>query len=519
MHTHKRINYLHFTAFASGCISLSLELSASRLLAPVFGTTEIVWTAIIGLILLYLSVGYVLGGRWADRKPYADVVYTIMTSAGIVIALIPPSSRPLLQTAVNSMRLLNLGQLAGPLMAILVLFAVPVTLLATVSPFVIRLSINDLNLSGKTAGRIYAISTAGSIIGAFLPNLVLIPKFGTWRTFILLAGVCVMTGLGGLWVTNRKRFWLFTLFFPAIVLLYIHKPDVIKTGTNILHEQESAYNYIQVVEAEEQRRYLLLNEGQGIHSVYTSPELLESDPFAILTGGPWDYFLVAPFFNSPPFDHTQVNSLLVIGLAAGTTATQFNAFYGAKPIDGVEIDPGIVDVGKRYFNMHLPNLQVHIEDGRTFLTATQNHYSLIVVDAYRLPYIPWHLTTVQFFQQVYDHLDETGTLAINVGHTPTNWLLVDAIANTMHNVFPSVHIINVPDSLNAVVIATKQPSSSNNLSVNLPNITEPRLLEIARRAVQQLRTPGTSSNLFTDDRAPVEQMSHTLALRYILTGE
>lgn len=514
----RKPTYLTLTAFVGGCVSLALELSAGRLLAPAFGTTEIVWSAIIGLIMLYLSVGYVIGGKWADRSPYPSTLFTILMCAGWSIALIPICSRPLLKVAVEGMRVWNLGQLAGPFIVILVLFAVPVTLLANISPFIIRLSMEDVTQSGGTVGKIYAISTAGSFIGTFLPNLLLIPNIGTWRTFIVLAALCVTTGLGGLWFVHRRRFWLFIITLPLLALLYVNKPAIIKNQSGLIFERESAYNFIQVVEDPSQRRYLLLNEGQGIHSIYTPPSQYANleNTDRLLTFGPWDNFLMAPFFNNAPFSQSDVKNMLIIGLAAGTTSTQATEIFGPLPIDGVEIDSLVVETGRKYFDMNQPNLTIHITDGRTFLGTTQTKYSLIVIDAYRLPYIPWHLTTVEFFQQVYDHLDETGATAINVGHTPTDWRLVDGIAHTMLQVYPTVHIINIEGSLNAVVVGTALPTKSQNLSTNLPHIDDSRLLTIAEKAIPNLRTAGLSVMVFTDDRAPIEQISHSLVLRYVL---
>ena len=512
----RKSRYLYLTAFVSGFVSLALELSAGRLLAPAFGTTEIVWSAIIGLILLYLSIGYVIGGKWADKSPDSSTLYTILVGAGCAIAIIPLASRPMLNLAIEGMRLLNLGQLAGPFITILALFVVPVTLLATVTPFVIRLSLPDVKHSGDAVGRIYALSTAGSFIGAFLPNLLLIPNLGTWRTFVILSVICSLAGLGGLWQVNRQRFWILAIAVPMVILVYFLKPESIITSKRLVYEDESAYNYIQVIEDSSLRRYLLLNEGQGIHSIYTSPELRASDPFASLTGGPWDYFLIAPFFNTAPFPQSNVENMLVIGLAAGTTSTQFTDFYGPLPIDGVEIDPAIVEAGVNYFDMVQPNLTVHVTDGRTYLTTTEQQYSLIVIDAYRLPYIPWHLTTVEFFSQIHSHLDEYGSLAINVGLTPYDSRLVDAMANTLYAVFPSVYVIEIENSLNAVVVATVQFTDQENLERNLPVILDQRLLKIAETALPNVRLPGTSALVFTDDRAPVEQISHTLALGYML---
>ena len=251
--------YLYLPTFAGGLVSLALELAAARLLAPAFGTTELVWSAIIGLILLYLSMGYVIGGRWADRSPHPATLYTILVAAGLSIAMIPLLSRPMLRLATQGMMAWNLGLIAGPFIFVLVLFVVPVTLLACVSPFVIRLSVTDVAVSGATAGRIYAISTLGSFIGTFLPNLVLIPNLGTRRTFILLALITAATGLWGLWRADRRRFWWLVWTLPLLVALFTLNPGAIKPQAGLIHEEESVYNFIQVVENNEGTRYLLLN--------------------------------------------------------------------------------------------------------------------------------------------------------------------------------------------------------------------------------------------------------------------
>jgi len=403
----------------------------------------------------------------------------------------------------------NAVQVAGTFIAVLILFAVPVTLLACVSPFVIRLALTDVQLSGITSGKIYAISTAGSFLGTFLPTLFLIPTVGTRRTFLLLALLAVTTGLWGLWQADRRRFWILLWALPVLAALFVWQPAAIKPQAGLIHEEESTYNFIQVVENKQGVRYLLLNEGQGVHSVYVPGG-------QVLTGGTWDYFLIAPYFNPPPHPSSRVESLLVIGLAAGTTPYQYTRVYGSIPIDGIEIDPAIVAVGQTYFGMTEPNLNVHIADGRTFLYQTERRYDVVAVDAYRLPYIPWHMTTVEFFQQVRAHLTDAGVVAINVGHTPDDWRMVQAMVTTMRQVFPAVHTIAVPDTFNAIVVATVQPTTPENVEANLELLEDRRLRAVAISALRNLRKIDSGTLVFSDDHAPVEQLTNALALRYIL---
>ncbi len=500
---------LYVTAFVGGLISLALELAASRLLAPVFGTSELVWSAIIGLILLYLSVGYVIGGRWADRSPHRATLYTLLVGAGLTIGGIPFIAQPVLRLAAQGMQRWNVGLVAGPFVAVLMLFAVPVTLLACVSPFVIRLGMRDVRASGVTAGRVYAVSTIGSFLGTFLPNLVLIPWIGTRRTFLLLALAAAVTGLWGLWLAHRRRFWWLIWALPLLLGLLLLEPGAIKPQTGLIYEEESVHNLIQVIENERGVRTLLLNEGQGVHSMYV--------PDAVLTGGTWDYFLIAPYFNSAPHPPADVDSLLVVGLAAGTIPDQYTEIYGPIPIDGVEIDPAIVEVGRDYFGMTQPNLDVHVADGRAFLQRTDRRYDVVAVDAYRLPYIPWHLTTVEFFSEVAAHLTEEGVVAINVGHTPDDWRLVEALVATMEQVYATTHVISVPRTFNALVVATAQPTTAANLQANLAQLdNHPRLQAIASIAAANLVEVEPDLPVFTDDRAPVELLTDVLVLNYVL---
>jgi spermidine synthase len=256
----------------------------------------------------------------------------------------------------------------------------------------------------------------------------------------------------------------------------------------------------------------LLNEGQGIHSVYC--------PDQLRTPGPWDYFLVAPYFNPPPYTPDRIESVALVGLAAGTMARQYTAVYGPIPIDGVEIDPEIVRVGREYFEMNQPNLNVIVFDGRYALAHSNRRYTVVGIDAYRLPYIPPHLATMEFFQQVRDHLTADGVLAINVGRAGEDYRLVEAMLATLLQVFPSAHVISVPYSFNTVVVATIQPTEASNLLLNLPNLESDEFLHpTALAAAANLRPTEPGTVIFTDDRAAIELMTNALVFDYVLKGD
>ncbi|HMK09740.1 MAG TPA: fused MFS/spermidine synthase [Anaerolineales bacterium] len=506
---------LTLAVFVAGMVTLALEISAARLLGNVFGTSNLVWANIIGLILLYLTVGYFLGGRWADRSPYPATFYGLLAWAAFLAGVIPLVARPVLLAAVGAVARLDAAIMLGSFLSVLILFSVPIILLGCVSPFAIRLAIGDPARAGGVAGRMYAVSTLGSILGTFLPVLWLIPAVGTARTFLIFSLTLLTVALVGLWRSDRRR-GLRYLWMPVVLvawsLLAWNRP--IKETRGQIYEDESAYNYIQVVE-QEGVRYLLLNEGQGIHSVY--------DPKTIATGGTWDYFLAAPFWNPSPAPGREVARLGIVGLAGGTIARQYSAVFGPVPIDGWEIDPGITQVGREYFAMTEPNLNVITADGRWGLAHSPERYSVIGIDAYRLPYIPWQLTTREFFLEVRAHLRPDGVVVINVGRTPDDRRLVDGLAGTLEAVFPSVHVVDVPATFNTIVFATVQPTDPANVAANLERLkqvqADPFLIDVLQRTLANLQPTPSSSVVFTDDRAPIEQLTNSVAIRFLLTGD
>ena len=206
--------YLYFTVFISGMTTLALELSASRLLGSVFGTSNLVWASIIGLILIYLTVGYFIGGRWADRSPYFATMYSILAWGAFSTAFVPIIARPVLRFAADAFDFMNMSVLFGSFFVVLILFSIPVTLLGTISPFAIRIALDDKENAGQVSGRIYAISTLGSFIGTFLPVLLFIPLVGTTLTFIIFGGVLLLIALIGLGLTAGWKRLLFYSWVP-----------------------------------------------------------------------------------------------------------------------------------------------------------------------------------------------------------------------------------------------------------------------------------------------------------------
>ena len=503
---------IYLLVFVGGLTTLGVELSAARLLAPWFGNSLPVWASLIGLILVYLSLGYWLGGRLADRDPRPRQIFRLGLWAGLWVGLIPPLSRPILRMASQGFAVFDAGLLAGSFVGVMFLFALPVTLLGCISPFAIRLVLDDVVRGGQMAGRIYALSTLGSIVGTFLPVLLLIPAIGTRKTFVALSILLLLVSLLGWLRCVGRRGVRYTVFLLLVLTVALLDADEIKTSAGLLEESESPYNYIYVLDRQGER-WLKLNEGAGLQSVY----LPGADGLA---EGIWDYFLVAPFFNEPPFPPERVENLLMIGLAGGTISRLYTEAFGPIPIDGIELDPEVIRMSRKWLGMNQPNLNAIAQDGRVFLAHSEQIYDVIVVDAYRPPYIPFHLTTVEFFQEARAHLSDHGVVAVNVGRLVADYRLVDAVTTTMGRVFPSVYVVDEPDFgdglANSLVVATAQPTVLENLQHNLADLAQPMLVEMVKRAIQTAKVAPNDGVIFTDDLAPVEQVTHELILDYLV---
>jgi predicted membrane-bound spermidine synthase len=495
--------------------TLAAELAAGRLIGNVFGTSNIVWASIIGLILIYLTLGYFLGAKWADANPTPAAMYRILAWAAFTLGLVPYVAGPVLRSAASAFEFLQVGILGGSFVAVLILFIVPITFLGTISPFAIRLLVDDTSHAGQISGQIYAISTLGSFIGTFLPTLVTIPAIGTSRTFLLFSLILLFVALAGLGKFANRREMLKHLWMPLViaVVALLGSNQALKKNTGQVYETESAYNYIQVAEIGG-FTILRLNEGQGVHSIY-HPDTLQYD-------GPWDQFMVGSYFyeDKKPSD---VNRVAVIGLAAGTTARQMTAVYGDIPIDGYELDPEIVRVGQEYFGMTMPNLNIIVGDGRLNLERNPNLYDIIAVDAYRPPYIPPHMTTREFFEICASHLTDNGVLAINSASVPGDRRLINGLATTMGTIFPSIYTVDIPGSLNTMIFATKQITKPENFTANLVALSNdprvhPLLIHTMQVTFSNLQSGYETTSVFTDDHAPIEWFVNDMVIRFIVGG-
>jgi spermidine synthase len=480
---------LEVVVFCVGMASLGAEIAAARLLAPWFGASTIVWANTIATVLVALSIGYAIGGWLADRKPTLPGLATWVVWAAALLALVPFISGPFLKTSVRAFDELSGGLFIGSLLGVGVLIAAPVLLLGIVSPYAVRLKVDQVEDTGRVAGRLYAIGTIGSLTGTFLASLLLIPVVGTHRTFLLFALTLALVALPAL-----GRRWLVGGVVAAVIgVLLVIPVGTTKSTTSlgkVIWERETEYQYARVIEQTDGTRYLELNEGLAVHSVYRQGEWL--------TGGYWDDMLVLPFAGDHP-----PKRVAILGSAAGTTARAMAHYFPDIRIDAVEIDPDVTKVGRQLFDLRGRNITTHTADARPWLNAQKGTYDAILVDAYRQPYIPFYLATREFFDVVKERLAPGGTVAMNVGHPEGSENLEKVLSATLRASFGQSRVWRDPvDETNTMLLGTTSDADPADRlrEAEMPAETG----EVATEAAGRLERGLPGGTVYTDDRAPVE---------------
>jgi spermidine synthase len=478
--------------FVVGAASLGTEIAAARLLAPWFGASTIVWANTIAIVLVALSVGYALGGRMADRSPRVDRLAVVVLVAAVLLAVVPFVSGPFLHQAVRAVDQLSAATFVGSLVGVGVLVAVPLLLLGMVSPFAVRLRMEQVSDAGRVTGRLYAISTVGSLVGTFLAALLLIPVAGTRRTFLVFALALALVAVPHL---ARRRVLAAVVPATTAVLLAL-PPGTVKdagAGRKVIWERETEYQYARVVQDDDGKRTLELNEGHAVHSEYR--------PGRWLTGNYWDEMLALTAATGRP-----PSSVAILGNAAGTTARAIGHYFPDARVDAVEIDPDITAVGRALFGMTGPHLHVHTADARTWLRSSSRTFDVVLVDAYRQPYIPFYLTTREFFVDVRAHLAPGGVVVINVGHPEDSHRLERVLAATMRTSFagPGSAVWQDPaEATNTQLVGTTAGDPVVALRAVAPDLPR-EVAELAMATAERLSPAPTGGTVYTDDRAPVE---------------
>jgi spermidine synthase len=494
---------LEIIVFTSGGVLLVLEIVASRVLAPFFGNSVYVWGSLIGIFLAGLSLGYYAGGRIADRWPSAGVFSGLVLLAGLLTFPIPLASRQVMEFLV----LEDLGPRAGPLAAATILFFLPSVVMETVSPFAVRLRARTVTTVGNVAGRLYALSTLGSIGGALVAAFVLINLYGV-RTIIHGLGIVLMALAALGLLAARRPAAAAAAVLALVVAVGGGSAARAQPAAGVVFQQDTVYHRISVSD-EGRVRYLRLdNYWQSAvdldhpdrtvfqYSDYMHlPLLIVSDPLALR-------FRVA-----------------MIGLGGGTVPRRYIQDYPGMDVDVAEIDPAIVGTARRWFGLpETPRLRVTAQDGRIFLLRSRERYNIILLDAYLIDTIPFHLATREFFALAAARLAPGGVVGSNVigALEGPNSRLFRAIYKTFRSVFPAVYVFPVgyagfssPEILrNIIIVGTMNPplQAADIVQRARTLVTLIEGLPEAAATLYAAPIPTADVPVLTDDYAPVDAL-------------
>jgi len=481
--------YLYTVVFVSGAAVLAIEILGTRILGPFYGVSLFLWSALITVTLVALSAGYVIGGRCADRGATQRRLYYLLAAAGAWIVLIPWITGPILAVAEP------FGLRIAVLIAAFLLFAPPLTLLGMVSPYAIRVRASSMDVVGRTAGDLYAISTVGSVAAALLTGFVLIPNIGVRRLTLMTGGILLATAVIGL-ALKRKPGKVRAATLPALLLgaavIWQIPSERADPGNGFLAIEQSPYAEIRVLDTPDRKSRLLLIDG-GAHTIADPTSWKSAYPYVAMIG------LTRCLARTP-------GRLLVIGVGGGSVLKDFAA--RGWSVDAVEIDPIVVEVAREHFGLTASDGRIFTMDGRQFLKGGGGTYGIVVMDAFGSSSIPFHLVTRESFGLIASRLDPGGVLAINVESDGWNGAVVKAVSATLRAHF--VHVLALPaeasvqDLGNVVLLAS-------NSSLDIPSDCESLRLPYARRGWNNRFVPDTNrAPVLTDDLNPVDLWSEEI---------
>ena len=490
--------FLYATEFFAGMSVMAVELGASRLLSPYFSSSQIVWTVIIGTIMIAMALGNVLGGRLADRKPDPGGLYLRILIAAVWIALIPLAGKYviigvtlLLASFVNANFLVW-----ASLASCFLLFVFPLLLLGTVTPSLAKFTVDSLDDSGRTVGTLGALNTVGSIIGTFLPTFVTIPAVGTSLTFLIFAGILLLLSLV-YFLTLRRKLAVCAAAAAVFILCCVfgRGGSLAFWESGIVYEDESIYNYLQVKE-DDRSLILSTNVMFGVQSIMMKD--------GGLTGMYYDYAFGAPLLAG--LSEEDPCDMLILGMGTGTYARMCGEFFPKAEIEGVEIDEKITRLAYEVFELP-ERVKITTFDGRAFLDLTDKKYDVIMVDAYRDITFPFQMSTVEFFTKVRDRLKDGGVMVVNMNmYSDSANSINDYLADTVAAVFPCVCAAPAGSTGNLELFASRSPGMRENLSAALPELRNGDLRTAAGWLADSLTDYEDGGLRFTDDKAPVEML-------------
>ena len=493
--------YLYLTEFFAGMSVMAVELGASRLLAPYFSSSQIVWTIIIGTIMIAMALGNIMGGRWADKNPNPDKLYGRIIIAAAWIALIPAIGKYVI-LGISGILVFTISTnflVIAAFAACMIVFVFPLFLLGTVTPSLVKYTVDSLDDSGSVVGYLNAANTIGSIIGTFVPTFISIPAVGTSVTFLIFAGILMLLAI--IYFISAKKKSVKAIVGVIILIvacIFGHGNSFAFWQHGLTYEGESIYNYLQVSE-DDSKVVLSTNVLFGVQSVYKKEKAL--------TGMYYDYAMAAPFMAG--VKEKDGLDILVLGMGTGTYATQCSRYFDGISVEGVEIDKKITDLAREYFELS-EDVKVTTYDGRAFLQGIdeEQKYDVIMVDAYQDITIPFQMSSREFFTLVKQHLTADGVMVVNMnmrsdGKDGINEYLSDTIAS----VFSEVYTADVDANTNRELFASNNADMMQVFAAGCAKEENPELIAMMKTVGNGLEKYEAGDLLLTDDKAPVELLS------------
>lgn len=483
-------NFLYATEFFSGMSIMAVELGASRLLAPYFSSSQIVWTIIIGTIMIALALGNVWGGRRADLDADPAKLYRRLIFAALWIGAIPVLGKYLILALAGVLIVAIDTNLLiwAAFLSCMTIFVAPLFILGTVTPSLVKYATDNLQHNGRIVGNLNAFNTIGSIIGTFLPTFVTIPAVGTAVTFLMFAGILLSIGIiYFVSIGARKMFCVMSVVIFLMCGVAGNSTGFAFWETNLLYEGESIYNYLQVRDTPRQIIFST-NVLFGVQSLKVKG--------GGLTGYYYDYALAAPLMSGG-------KKILILGMGMGTFAEQCGKYFPTTHVTGVEIDDKITALARKYFELPA-DVEVVTYDGRAFLQADENFYDVILVDAFQDISPPFQMSSTEFFTLVRDHLNQGGVMVVNMNMRGG---INDWLTDTIGKIFPALKIIDVRGVTNRVLFAAADEKIFDDLHARAESLGDEDLSRLMINVAENWQTPALGDNILTDDRAPVEMLS------------
>jgi len=479
--------YIYLSVIVSGASVLAIEILGTRLIGPFYGVSLYLWSALIGVTLAALSIGYAIGGRWADRGPRLGRLSLLLGLAGLWIATIPWIRHPALSATEP------LGLRAAVLITATLLFFPPLTLLGMVSPYAIRLKVSSVEVVGRTAGNLYAVSTVASVAAALVTGFFLIPNMGVGRLTFLIGVLLVATATLGLATRRGGATVLTTVLLPLVIgaVGFRYSPRELPDVDNgLLAVEQSPYAELRVID-KNGRRFMVIDG--GTHTII-DPETWESHfPYVHVLD------IAKRFFDEP-------GRMLLVGLGGGSVAKSYAR--DGWSVDAVEIDPMVERLASNYFGLEPSEATVYTMDGRRYLMTHDAAYDLIIMDAFGSSSIPFHLVTRESFELIHGRLSPGGMFAMNIEAVGWNDVLVRSLAATLGRVFANVSVLPIaepPDQIgNLVLVASDRPIELD--AAHEPEIPASRMRPEYREFHawnNRFEADTAGAHVLTDDLNPV----------------